>query len=178
MNTDHKNESTPSRVLYAIVCAAPLAQHIHEFIIQAQSANWDVCLIATPQATRFIDIPALTSLTGHTVRTDYKMPGEADPLPKADAIVVVPATFNTLNKLAAGIGDTLAVSILCECLGRGSPPIVAVPYLKPDLAHHPAFFKNLVLLKEWGVRIVYDPEAYPSPNIISWKAILDMLEFL
>lgn len=166
----------PSRVLYVITCAAPLAQHIHEFIVQAQSAQWDVCLIATPQATKFIDIPALTSLTGHPVRTDYKLPGEADPLPKADAIVVVPATFNTLNKLAAGIGDTLAVSILCECLGRGNPPIVAVPYLKPDLAHHPAFFKNLALLKEWGVRVVYDPEAYPSPDLISWLAILDELE--
>jgi hypothetical protein len=36
------------------------------------------------------------------------------PLPPADAIAVAPATYNTINKWAAGISDTLALGILCE----------------------------------------------------------------
>jgi phosphopantothenoylcysteine decarboxylase len=162
-------------VLYLILCAAPPAQQIQDFIILAQQADWDVCVIATPQATRFIDIPVLATLTGYPVRSEYKLPGEADALPKADAIVVAPATFNTINKWALGIGDTLAVSILCEALGRGSPPIVAVPYLKADLAHHPAFSKNLQLLRECGVHVLYDPEHYPSPQMVPWEMILEAL---
>jgi phosphopantothenoylcysteine decarboxylase len=173
--TEADPESEKQRVLYLIVCAAPPAQQIREFVVLAQSAQWDVCVIATPQATHFMDSAALVALTGHPVRSEYKLPGEADVLPKADAIVVAPATFNTINKWALGIGDTLAVSMLCESLGRGTPPIVAVPYLKPDLARHPAFSKSLKLLQENGVCILYDPERYSSPLMMPWVVIIDTL---
>jgi phosphopantothenoylcysteine synthetase/decarboxylase len=163
------------RILYVIVCAAPPAQYIDEFIRRVQKIGWDVCVIATPQATRFMDIPRLTELTGHLVRNDYKQPGEADPLPKADAIVVVPATFNTINKWALGIGDTLAVSILCEVMGNGRTPIVAVPCLKMDLVRHPAFPKSIEVLRACGVRILHEPERYPSPLMVPWDEIIDAL---
>jgi hypothetical protein len=94
---------------------------------------------------------------------------------KADAIVVVPATFNTTNKWAAGITDTLATGILCEAMGY-NVPIVAVPYLKQQLAQHPVFSKNLALLRECGIHILYEPEQYPSPTIVPWSLILDTLD--
>lgn len=172
MTNLHQNKQP---VLYLLICAAPPARNMQKFIAIAQTNGWDVCVIATPEATRFISISELIDLTGHQVRSDYKLPGEADPLPKADAMLVMPATFNTLNKLALGIGDTLAVSILCESLGRGSPPIVVVPYLKLDLAAHPAFPKSIQFLQENGVRVLYDPEKYPSPVIVPWEVVLDEL---
>jgi hypothetical protein len=52
---------------------------------------------------QFIDAAQLAALTGHRVRTGFRMPDEPDELPAADAIVVAPATFNTVNKWAAGI---------------------------------------------------------------------------
>ena len=110
-------------VLYLIVCAAPPAHDIHRFIPELQAAGWDVCVIATPQATRWISLPDLETLTGHIVHTDYKLPGEADPLPKASAILVMPATFNTVNKWAQGIGDTLATSILVNAWDAGRRPL-------------------------------------------------------
>jgi len=122
-----KQKASP--VLYLMLCAAPPAQWMHTFIPDLQAAGWDVCVIVTPQATRWIDTQNLEAITGHLMRTDYKLPGEADPLPKAQAILVMPATFNTINKWAQGIGDTLVCSLLCECLGRGTPPIVVVPCL-------------------------------------------------
>lgn len=169
------SRSTKQPVLYLIICAAPPAQRMQEFIVMAQARGWDVCVIATPQATRFIDIPAISALISYPMRSDYKLPGEADSLPKADAIVVMPATFNTLNKWAQGIGDTLAVSILCESLGRASTPMIAVPYLKNDLAHHPAFSKSTALLQDYGVHLLYDPERYPSPTLIPCEIVLDEL---
>lgn len=170
--TEPENEQ---QILYLIICAAPPAQHMQDFIISAQTRGWKVCIIATPQATRFINTSELAALTGYPVRSDYKLPGEADPLPKADAVIVMPATFNTLNKWALGIGDTLAVSILCESLGRYSFPIIAVPFVKLDLAHHPAFSKSIAVLQEAGVHVLYEPEKYPSPLFVPWEVILDEL---
>jgi hypothetical protein len=51
-----------------------------------------------------------------------------------------------------------------------------VPYLKPDLVRHPAFSKSLGLLQENDVRILYDPERYPSPLMVPWELILDALQ--
>jgi phosphopantothenoylcysteine decarboxylase len=168
-------QSNKQKVLYTIVCAAPPAAHIQDFIQLAQERNWSTYVIATPYATRFLDIPLLTTLTGHPIKSDYRHPQEQDSLPKADAIVVVPATFNTINKWAAGITDTLATGILCEAMGY-SVPIVAVPYLKQQLAQHPVFSKNLALLRECGIHILYEPEQYPSPEIVPWSMILDALD--
>ena len=169
------SQSNKQKVLYTIVCAAPPAAHIQDFIQLAQERNWSTYVIATPYATRFLDIPLLTTLTGHPIKSDYRHPQEQDSLPKADAIAVVPATFNTINKWAAGITDTLATGILCETMGYGVP-IVAVPYLKQQLAQHPVFLKNLALLRECGIHIFYEPEQYPLPGIALWSIILDRLD--
>ena len=44
-----------SRILYLIVCAAPPAQQSAHVVQLLQEAGWDVCLIATPKATRWVD---------------------------------------------------------------------------------------------------------------------------
>jgi phosphopantothenoylcysteine decarboxylase len=159
-------------VLYLMVCAAPPASQTREVVSLLQTEGWDVCIIATPQAMRWIDAADLERLSGHIVRSDYKLPGEADPLPKADIILGMPLTFNTINKWAQGIADTLVTSILCECLGRGTPPIIAVPCLKMDLVRHPTFAKSLALLRECGVRVLHEPEHFPSPLMVPWPDIV------
>ena len=167
--------SISSRVLYLIVCAAPPAQQTVDVVPLLQAEGWDVCVIATPQASRWMDLSALATLSGHVVRTDYKLPGEADPLPKADAILVMPATFNTINKWAQGIGDTLVASILCEALGHGTSPVVVVPCLKMDLVRHPAFSRSIALLRECGIRVLHEPERYPSPLMVPWSEVIGAL---
>ena len=108
-------------VLYVIVCGAPAASRVDEFIRLAQDAGWLVRVIATPMGERFIDAAQLAALTGDRVRTGFRMPDEPDELPAADAVVVAPATFNTVNKWAAGITDTFATGLLCELTGLGVP---------------------------------------------------------
>ena len=98
-----ENNVGDKRVLYLVSCASRPAQRVQEFVLLAQAEGWDVCVIATPQATKFVDIPLLEQLTGHPVRSEYKRPEEPDVLPRADAIVVFPAAVNTLNKWALGI---------------------------------------------------------------------------
>src|SRR6185437_14024096 len=97
------------KVLYLVICAAPPAAQIHEFIPIAQQHQWDVCIIATPNVKPFINMPQLEELTGYPVRIEYRMPNEGKQSPESDAILVIPGTFNTINKWAQGIADNLAM---------------------------------------------------------------------
>ncbi|MHB8598868.1 MAG: flavoprotein [Ktedonobacteraceae bacterium] len=164
-------------VLYLVTCAARSAEpmNIEDLIELAQAASWDTYVIATPQARKFINIPLLEKLTGHRVRSEYRHPEEIDSIPKAEAIIVVPTTFNTLNKWALGITDTLALGILCEHMGLGTP-VVTIPCVPQNsLARHPAFKKNIALLKEYGVTVLYEPEKYPPMNNVPWEVAVHAL---
>ncbi|MEW2577515.1 flavoprotein [Streptomyces syringium] len=146
---------TTHRTLYLISCAAPPARRITEGVQAAQTAGWDVCLVLTPSAHRWLeaDLDALRQLTGHPVRHQYKLPNEADVLPAPDAILVAPATFNTLNKWAAGIADTLALGLITEAIGLGLPT-VALPYLNAAQAAHPALDRSVTFLREAGATVL------------------------
>ncbi|MEV1330704.1 flavoprotein [Micromonospora costi] len=147
-------------VLYVIACGSPLARHVGKLVDLAQQDGWDVCVITTPDGGKFVDRPALARQTGHPVRTHYKQPGDPDLLPPADAMIVCPATVNTVNKWAAGIADTLALGLLVEAQGLGVP-IVAVPFTNVAMAAHPAFRAGLARLDEWGVTVLFGDHVYP-----------------
>jgi phosphopantothenoylcysteine synthetase/decarboxylase len=161
-------------VLYVVVCAAPAAADVPSLVRLAQNDGWRVCVIASSMALRFIDSDRLAVLTGEPVCSEFRMPGESPGLPAADAVVVAPATFNTLNKWAAGIADTFAVALLCELMGFGVP-ILAVPLLKDALARHLAFGRSLDVLRSMGVRVLFDPAAPPHARMPRWKDILTEL---
>ncbi|MFD1931937.1 flavoprotein [Nonomuraea mangrovi] len=161
-------------VLYVIACAAPAAADLHHLVPLAQTSGWQVHAVVTPTGERFVDIPELERLTGDLVRSTYRMPGEPKGLPPADAVIVAPATFNTINKWANGIADTFAVGLLCEVMGFGVP-ILAVPLLKDALARHLAFGRSLAALQEMGVSVLFDPEAPPESRMPSWERIMQEL---
>jgi phosphopantothenoylcysteine synthetase/decarboxylase len=154
-------------VLYLVVCAAPPALEIGELVERTQRLGWTVCVLATPRAATWIDVAALARRTGYPVRSEYKRPDEPDVLPRPDAVAAVPATFNTVNKWAAGISDTLAVGVLNEALGLGIR-VVAVPYTGPALAAHPVFARNLDFLRSCGVTVV-------SGEPFDWAAVAETI---
>jgi phosphopantothenoylcysteine synthetase/decarboxylase len=149
-------------VLYVVACGGRPAGDLAPFVSLCRADGWVVCVVATPSALKFMDAPGMAALTGHVVRHDYKRPEEPDVLPPADAMVVAPATFNTINKLAYGNSDTLALGLLNEAIGLGLP-VVAVPTLNTGLAGHPAFAEAVSRLRSWGVEVVFDPQRYPLP---------------
>ena len=164
-------------MLYIIVCAAPPAADAESLVRLAQDAGWHVCVLTSPMGRRFVDPARLSSLTGEPVRSDYRLPDEPNELPEADAVIVAPATFNTINKWATGIADTFVVGLLCELMGFGIP-IVAAPLLKEALARHVAFVANLEVLQSMGVRVLFDPAAPPDARMPPWEAILRELHAL
>jgi phosphopantothenoylcysteine synthetase/decarboxylase len=145
-------EAPKARVLYAIVCGAGPATDVGRLVDLAQQRGWDVQVIATPAALDFIDIPSLEAQTGRMVRSQYRNPGQPRS-PKADAIIVAPATYNTINKWAAGTSDTYALGILAEAPGLGIPTVV-LPFVNSALAGRRAFRRSVDELQDEGAHIL------------------------
>src|SRR5262249_26499351 len=115
--------------------------------------GWQPYVILTPVAATWVDVDALAAVSGKPVRVHPRPPDESDPLPNADAILVAPLTFNTINKWAAGISDSVALGLLNELL-VGGPPIVAAPCAKSALRAHSAYGPSIRLLVSAGVTVL------------------------
>ncbi len=150
------------------------AGELPAFASFAQGQGWDVCVITTPDGSKFLDAAHLAGLTGHPVRNQYKQPTEPDVLPPADAFLVAPATFNTINKWAHGISDTLALGLLNEAVGLRLP-VTAAPWPNVALARHPVFVRSIATLRGWGVKVVLDPGRLPgasaAPAVFPWDEL-------
>ena len=143
------------RVLSVIVCGAGPATAISRLIKLAHERGWIVQVIATPAALDFFDPDAIAAKTGSPVRSRYRKPGE----PRseiADAIIVAPATYNTINKWAQGISDTYALGVLAETTGL-AVPIVVLPFVNSALASRSPFVRSIKALRAEGVRILLGP---------------------
>ncbi|WP_229783215.1 flavoprotein [Pilimelia anulata] len=162
-----------------MVCAAPPARRIGEFVAAVQREGWTVHIIATPTATSWLPVDDLAEQTGSPVRHRQRHPDEQSTQPMPDALAVVPATFNTINKWATGINDSLALGVLNGALGTRLP-IVASPYAKADLAAHPAFDGHLRRLADSGVRLTTTEALRPADpdGPYHWSPVLDLLRAL
>lgn len=150
-------------VLYLVVSGAAPVRDLPTHVFALITAGWDTCVITTPEGARFFDAGQIAGLTGHPVRTSFKDPDAPDVLPPADAFAAAPATFNTVNKWAAGISDTLALGLLNEAVGLGLP-IVTVPWPNVALARHPAFGRSIATLRECGITVILDPDRLPGDD--------------
>ncbi|MDI1461062.1 flavoprotein [Catellatospora sp. KI3] len=166
----------PRPVLILVVCAAPPAAKIQELAELLTSTGWDVYPVLTEAAIAWVDQDALEKSTRHAVKSQPRSPQEPKSLPRADAILVAPATFNTINQWAVGINDTVVLGILNEALGTGTRVVVS-PYAKSALAAHPAFRSNLDMLAGAGVRFTAAEALRPADSDapFNWSCILELL---
>ncbi|MEU6405041.1 flavoprotein [Streptomyces sp. NPDC046985] len=165
--------------LYVVVCAAGVAAGVGRLIAAAQERGWDVGVIATPVALGgFFDVAETERRTGRAVRSAWRTPADPRPFPPPDAVAVAPATFNTVNKWAAGLADTLAVATLCEAYGLGVP-VAVLPCVGDALAAHPAYQESLARLSAMGVRFGAPYTGEPEPDggrpDFGWERALDLL---
>ncbi len=112
--------------------------------------------VATPSALKFIGPATLEGLTGSPVLSDAFAPGAAlehiNLTRWADAVLVCPATANTLNRFAAGLADDLPGALFLAH-DRAKPWLVA-PAMNPAMWSHPATVAAVEKLRGWGVRFI------------------------
>ena len=116
----------------------------------------DVRVVMTPLAKEFITPLTMATLSRHPIAVDFFDPtngawnshvslGEW-----ADLYLIVPATANTIGKMACGIADNLLLTswLSAKC------PVAIAPAMDLDMYAHTATQANLETLRSMGVTII------------------------
>jgi len=130
-----------------------------------------VIAIPTPNASRVISPRELADINGAQVVESY-FDSAIRPRPPRGVVLFAPCSFNSLNKLAHGIADNLALSVVAEAIGRGTPVIVA-PSLNAPLLRHPEAQASLSKLHTWPVTIVPPVDEGEGPRLAPLMALLN-----
>jgi phosphopantothenoylcysteine synthetase/decarboxylase len=130
-----------------------------------------VIALPTPNASRVVAPRELADVEGAQVVESY-FDLAIRPRPPYGVVLFAPCSFNSLNKLAHGVADNLALSVTAEAIGRGTPVIVA-PSLNTPLLSHPQAQASLKTLPEWGVTIVPPVDDGNGPRLAPTPVLLN-----
>src|SRR5690242_4318754 len=122
-----------------------------------------VIAVPTPNASRVIASRDLADVERARVVESY-FDFAIRPRPPRGVVLFAPCSFNSLNKLAHGIADNLALSVTAEAIGRGTPVIVG-PSLNQPLLDHPVAQASLQTLSRWRVTVVPPVDAGEGPRL-------------
>ena len=144
-----------------------------------QQQALDVHVVMTAAAEQFIQPLTFAALTGHKVITGLwaSAPGtgpslDADAVAesaiehiaeaKTDALVVAPATANTLARFAHGLADDFLSTLYLAT----TAPVIVAPAMNVNMWEHPATRTNLSILEDRGVRIVSPGNGYLACGMV------------
>jgi len=130
-----------------------------------------VIALPTPNAARTVAPRELADVEGARVVQSY-FDLAIRPRPPRGVVLFAPCSFNSLNKLAHGIADSLALSVVAEAIGRRTPVIVA-PSLNQPLLEHPQAQASLRTLPGWGVVIVPPVDSGDGPRLAPTARLLE-----
>ncbi len=74
----------------------------------------------------------------------------------ADAVIVAPATANTISKLANGLADNMVTSTLLAT----TAPVFIAPAMNVHMLEHPSIVANMAKLREYGYKFIAPGEGY------------------
>jgi phosphopantothenoylcysteine decarboxylase/phosphopantothenate--cysteine ligase len=150
-----------------------------ELVRLLKKAGHEVTAVLTKGGEHFVTPMALAALSGSPVHTslwdlkDEAEMGHIELSRSADLLLVCPATADLLAKMAAGIADDLATTLLLAT----DKPVVVAPAMNVRMWQHAATRRNVDRLEADGVRIIepdegemacgeYGPGRLPEPEAI------------
>lgn len=124
--------------------------------------GYDVKVVMSEAAEKFIGVATFEALTGNHVYTDMFARQESlshiNLMKWADIIVVVPATANTINAFASGTGNNLITTLFLA--HDFKKPYLIAPAMNTKMFLHPATVNAIKVLKQWGVTILDSDSGY------------------
>lgn|GEM_PF-1577295 len=153
-------------VVGLVVSAAGGAELVRPRLVEPLLAKgWSVAVTATPTAMTWLEaegeVAPLEAVTGWPVRFAPRLPRMVSPHPQVDCYAVVPASANTVAKIALGLADNQALTQVCEAVGGRQIPVVVFPRVNAAHAGQPAWDSHIAALRQAGVRLVYGEEVWP-----------------
>lgn len=128
----------------------------------------DVIAYCSREALRYTTEDALEWSTTHPVITRLSASAEhLNDAERFDAYLVAPATYNTINKVATGVGDGVLTATLAAALGRmerGEAKVLVAPTMHGDM-HTSILTDSMRKLQDMGARIIPPRQDYGKHNI-------------
>ena len=152
--------STPHILL--VVGGGIAAYKACELVRLIRKGGGSVTCVVTKGGQQFVTPMALAALSENQVYTnlfDLKNEAEMGHIQlsrEADLVVVCPATADLIAKMANGIADDLATTLILAT----DKPVMAVPAMNVRMWEHEATQRNVALLKAAGVTVL-DPDEGP-----------------
>ena len=131
-----------------------------ELVRLLRKAGHDVTPVLTKSGERFVTAMSLGTLAESTVYTslweltDEVEIGHIQVSRAADVVLVCPATADLLAKMAAGIADDLATTLLLAT----DKPVVVAPAMNVRMWQHAATRRNVAQLKADGIQVLEPDE--------------------
>lgn len=128
-----------------------------ELVRLIRKGGGEVTCVLTRGGQQFVTPMALAALSENQVYTnlfDLKNEAEMGHIQlsrEADLVVVCPATADLLAKMANGIADDLATTLILAT----DKPVMAVPAMNVRMWEHAATQRNVELLKAAGVTVLH-----------------------
>ncbi len=139
--------------IFLYVTGAGTANQVPDLIRAFLARGITVYSVLTPNVALVLPPATIMDVPGNHWIHEYRQ----DPLDRYPfgTMLVAPCTFNTFNKIALGLADNLATSMIADGLGAGCPVVIA-PSMNHGLWAHPQTRWSLDRLRNWGCAIV-DP---------------------
>src|SRR5437588_1236136 len=170
--TDAEAGSEGFEVAYLVLSGTTTAARCPELLCGLVGLGFStVIAIPTPNASRVIAPRDLADVEGVQVVESY-FDLAIRPRPPRGVVLFAPCSFNSMNKLARGIADNLALSVVAEAIGRGTPVIVG-PSLNAPLLNNPEARASLRKLPAWHVTVVPPVDEGEGPRLAPSELLLD-----
>jgi len=142
------------------VCGSISAYRACDLARDLMRAGHTVRVCLTDSAAQFVTAVLFETLTGNPCLTNtFEEPtrgrmAHIDWAREADLILIAPATANTLNKLANGIGDDMLTTLILAA----QVPLIIAPAMNPAMLIHPETQASLNTLQAQGAFIIEPTE--------------------
>ncbi|MEM0453629.1 MAG: bifunctional phosphopantothenoylcysteine decarboxylase/phosphopantothenate--cysteine ligase CoaBC [Sulfolobales archaeon] len=114
----------------------------------------DVYVVMSPEATKLISPQLFEWATGNEVYVEfYGESGHVALSHTCDAMIIAPATANTIAKIASGIADTSVTLTALNFIGLRKP-ILLVPSMHLAMYESPQIVEAINKLKNYGVKVL------------------------
>ncbi|GGD58772.1 hypothetical protein GCM10011411_18740 [Aurantiacibacter arachoides] len=158
-----------------------------ELVRLAKRGGAEVTCVLTDGGAQFVTPMALAALSGNQVHTslwDLKNEAEIGHIQlsrEADLVVICPATADLMARMAAGIADDLATTLILAT----NRPVMAVPAMNVKMWQHDATVHNVEVLRSRGITVIepdmgdmacgeFGPGRLPEPEAV-WVEIAGAL---
>lgn len=159
-STDASTPTLAGKEIIVGVCGGIAAYKVADVVSKLVQQGAGVNVVMTKDATRFVAPLTFEALSGRRVLTDaHELQDTGDPqhiklTERAQLMLVAPATYNLLGKVANGLSDDL----LSLMIAASACPVVFAPAMNNRMWEHPAMKANFARLKGFGYEFI-GPEA-------------------